>query len=303
MPPRKIRPRIFIAAILLAVVSASSVVVVWQIRGDDNNISPTQTVGPTIHDSHMSFYAVNFLVETNPTSTQPLVVHVHGGLSDSCTRLRAGLVHYHAQEIYVSLVMGVRGRSDMLCAGMIYPITVSIPLDVAALAPGNYTLNVMGQTQTITITPEMQAAASALDTTTTGLDIKSIEYIPISDIEDQPAVQIRGQYTIDCPYIIGVVQQTEGDHITLIPRAAAVESALIPDTDCRQNTFNLPEPMPLEIPLDLADLPLGEYTLTVGDQSVKFDLDAAPTPPRIISGASTTPLTEPPTDPFWLPVN
>ncbi len=302
MPSRKIHPRVFVAAILLTVVSAFGVVSVRQVWGTTSKQNPSPTPSIPISDFAMPFYVSNLLVETNLDSSQPLVVHVHGGLADSCTRIRYGIVHYNESDIRILLYMGFRNQFAA-CAGMIYPITVSIPLDVAALAPGDYTLNVMGQTQTITITPEMQAAAVAFDTATTGLDIESLEYIPVSDIEDQPAVQIRGHYTIDCPYIIGVVQQTEGNRITLIPRAASVESELIPDTDCRQNHYDLPEPMPLVIPLDLADLPLGEDTLTVGDKSLKFDLDAAPVPPRIIPADWMTPMTEPPADSLWLPVN
>lgn len=302
MHARKVRPAIWLTASFVALVSAISVVVVASAVQNDTP-DPTPTAVP-ISNQYRTFFASDVFVEINPSSSLPIIAHVSGSLPNSCIHLQLGIVHYDDQEIHVVLYMGVRGRSDMVCLQMQVSASLSIPIDVAALAPGDYTLDVMGLTQTITITPEMQAAASVFDSTTTGIDVDQIRYVPASrTFDNQPALQIRGHYTIDCPQIIGVVQHTDGDHITVVPRAALVESRLSPNIACRENLYDLPAPMPLEIPLDFANLPLGNYTLTVGDHSLEFDLDAPPAPLDIMLHDWPEPLTEPPANPNWLPVH
>lgn len=291
MQTRKIGTRIFIAAILLAIVAAIGVVSVWGAGDEKSKSGGSTSFQQSITNLYGPLSVGNFLVEANSNSAQSLVVHIHGLLPDNCYRLRNGIVHYQKQEIRITLYSGFRANYGYACLQLGTYINVAVPIDVAALAPGDYTLNVMGQTQTVTITPEMQAAALAFNAEPSGIDITRIEYVAFSEIAGQPALKIDGHFTVDCPYIIGVIQHTEGYHISVIPKAGNV---------CG-NPY-LPETMPLDIPLDLAGLPLGKYTLTVGDQSLKFDLNAAPTPPRILP-ASEPPITEPPADPFWLPVN
>ncbi len=296
MPPRKIRPRIFIAAILLAVVSAAGVVVI-QIAQQDRNSK--HTIAPTaipIMNYYEPFQVTNVLVETNPTAQYPVVVHVHGGLRDGCVRLRTANVRYQDTDIQITIFAGYRHNRGTMCFQLVSPVTLAIPLDVAALLPGDYTLNVMGQSQIITIVPEVKSAATEFNSEPMGIHVREIEYVPLSDIVGQPAIRVKGDYSVECPYLIGVTQRLSDHQITLILHI--IESG---DDHCQQNRENLPETMPLLIPLDLHSV--GDYTLTLGDQTLSFTLESPPSPIEFAGMTWLSPLTEPPTDPFWLPVN
>lgn len=298
MPSHKIHPRIFIAAILLAVVSTFGVVIVWNARSDNDSQHTFSPTAIPISDFYEPFQMTDVLVETNPMARYPVVVHVHGSLRDGCTRLRTTNVHYHEKDIQITIFAGYRNYWGTMCTQLTNPITLSIPLDTAILDPGDYILSVMGQTQTITIAPEVKSAAIPFSPEPTGFDVRKIEYVPSSDIAGQPAVRVSGNYSIDCPYLVGVEQQTSNHQITLTPHIVELR-----DDYCQQNRENLPEIMPLLIPLDLVNLSIGEYTLTLGDQTLSFILESSPAQIEFTPYTWPPPLTEPPADPFWLPVN
>lgn len=244
-----------------------------------------------IVDRQRPFYAENIQVEINPAATQPVTVQVQGNLSDGCHRMRLGLVHYREQTITATLYTGYRHMGDTGCTLLTRPTTLSFPLDVAALTPGDYTLLVSGLTHSLTISPELIAVASHSQPSDS-IEIDKIQYFA-QDEAGHPFVRIQGRYLKGCPYFISVVQQTNANAITIRVNTPAGD----PTAVCDQNSTS--EIMPLDIPLDLIGLPIGEYTLRVGDKETKFNLDSPlPTPELLPTDISPSGVSYPSPQPL-----
>jgi hypothetical protein len=301
-----------ITIVAAAVVLALGIPAMWLILDTNPNDPLSRLVTANtplpfdIREHQQPLYVENVQVEINPAATQPLMVYVYAHLADPCYRMRIGVIHYHEQTITASLYMGFRMRNDAGCFGVLMPISVAFPLDIASLPPGDYTLSVNGWSQSITITPELIAAAqSSQNSDSIGVD--DLQYFPQDDA-GRPFIRVQGRYPIDCPYIIGVVQQTDADTIELSAHAATVEFGIRYNMPCQENYFRLPETMPLDIPLDLTGLPTGEYTLTMGDKAIQFNLDSLRPPPTprfhpTNRPSDPTPLLESYPTPLQLPVN
>lgn len=257
-----------------------------------------------IGERQQPLYVENVQVEINPAATQPVMVYVHANLADTCYRMRVGVLHYYEKTITASLYMGYRMRNDAVCSDILINTSIAFPLDVTTLTAGDYTLLVNGWSQSLTITPELIAAAPSSQNSDT-IKVDDLQYFPQDD-EGHPFIRVQGRYPIDCPYIIGVVQQTTENTIKLSAYAATVEYAIPDNTPCQENYFRLPETMPLDIPLDLTGLPTGEYTLKMGDKAIEFNLDSPPPTPRFYPTnlpTDPTPRADYYPTPLQLPVN
>ena len=83
------------------------------------------------------------MLETFPVQ---VVLNVKGNLPDSCTTLDQ--VNQSRKDNIFNVTILTKRPADMVCATVISPYTQTVPLEVAGLKAGTYTVNVNTATET-----------------------------------------------------------------------------------------------------------------------------------------------------------
>jgi inhibitor of cysteine peptidase len=199
----------------------------------------------------------------------PYRLEIEGQFRDGCTELDS-VVQTVEQGRIVVTVYTVRPQ-DALCTEALVPFAHTMPLDVAGLEPGEYTVDVQGVTTTLNLSEEATAPPEpgraairqgnlpVRQGVVEGFDILFLESYPV-----QINVVIQGHMADGCTRLSEIVQVVQGRTIQFIvyterPRDAICTLALVPYRET--------------VRLDTRGLALGEYTVEIHGLTQELALD------------------------------
>jgi len=192
------------------------------------------------------------------------LVRLEGSLPDSCTQIEAIVQHNEGERILLEIVADqVAGES---CTEGPVAFVRQVPVDTAGLPPGEYVVEADGREAILVIQPQ-----DAPTSPTRAAEAVLVRLAMVDDVElvisDSGAARfslvVSGYYNDGCTRWGGFTQQVDGRRITVSvytrrPRDAMCTQAIVPFSET--------------IPLDLAGLEPGTYTVDVNGHTLEVTL-------------------------------
>ena len=190
-------------------------------------------------------------------------VEIRGNLRDGCTEIES--VTQTVEDDRILITIRTVRDDDALCTMALVPFVHVEPLDVVDLEPGEYTVDVNGVTATLELAMHDIVDDGIIDNGLVGQDalIDDVRVISRATPPAAYAVEIQGHFRDGCTSLHSVTQALDGDRIivtvnTLRDPQAMCTMALVPFT--------------YTVPLNIAGLEAGEYTVAVGDVTTTLTL-------------------------------
>jgi hypothetical protein len=198
----------------------------------------------------------------------PLPVHavVSGNLPNACAHLGEVRLHRDETTFLVRLVAYAPAQND--CNEDSIPFRLEVPLNIVNLPEGPYTINVNGATASFdprAIPAPVNEAESSEER-----NLVAIEHVGIQAGVGSPiSVEIvaSGTWPDLCAQIAEVQSKMDGFQIDVTILASTVEA-------CPPDQLGLP--FRFALPLNIVEMPAGEYKITVNGTSTTLQLPLSP---------------------------
>jgi hypothetical protein len=193
----------------------------------------------------------------------PVDVVITGTLPDTCTQIASIDQFLEPFEVRTTVNTYTPGLNDCIIDPI--PFRVAMPINTINLPAGEYTVTVNDSVTTTFTMPIQQAAAPAdlreLPVSHVSVDVGVGSPIPVDAF-------VSGEWPDLCAQLAEIRQQIEGNafEITLLATAA--------DPDCPPDYLGLP--FRIAIPINVVELPEGDYTVTVNGVTAQFTVPVTP---------------------------
>lgn len=194
----------------------------------------------------------------------PIPVHaiVSGNLPSTCAQLGEVRVHRDETTFFVRLVAYLPAQTD--CNKDSIPFRLEVPLNIVNLPEGPYVVNVNGATASFDqrTVPAAPVEAESLEER----NLIPVEHVGVQVGAGSPIpveIVASGTWPDLCAQIAEVQSRIDGYQIDFTVLASTVES-------CPPDHLGLP--FRFALPLNIVEMPDGEYTITVNGTSTKFEL-------------------------------
>ena len=208
------------------------------------------------------------LMESFPLQARAVVT---GYLPNGCTELHEIDVEREGDEFIITLTTR-KPTGDVACTEALVPFEESVNLEIEGLVAGTYT--VTAQEQQAQFTLDVDNVLEPAEGVIGGEDIvltsdAVVEDLAVMIMESDPAqvsVSLSGYFPDGCTKIHEIRSSRDGDVFTI----QIVTERPAGDVACTMAIVPFEE----ELPLDVAGLPAGAYTLRVDGMSETFVIDA-----------------------------
>lgn len=225
---------------------------VWLLAACTATIQPANVTSVTVEDRDGAVVAV-----------------VQGEFSDGCQQVGGNVQTVREDTVVVGLLLQPT-PSDMMCTQVITPFTEEVPLDVAGLAAGSYTVSVNGASAEFTLgataaetageEPATEEDATEESTSEESADTRApVASVTVEQREGQTVIVVSGELPNPCYEAQAGSAQVNGATIT----ADVTVTPPAPDMMCAA----VITPYTVEIPVE-TDLAPGDYQVTVNDTVV-----------------------------------
>ena len=198
----------------------------------------------------------------------PLPVHavVSGNLPNACAQVGEVRVHRDETTFFVRLVANIPAQSD--CNRDSIPFRLEVPLNIVNLPEGPYDVSVNGATASFD-PRAFPAPASEAESIVEG-NLIVVEHVGIQIGEGTPIqaeIVASGAWPGPCAQIAEVQSKMDAFQIDITVLSSTVEA-------CPPDQMELP--FRFAFPLNSAQLPAGEYTISVNGTSTTLQLPPSP---------------------------
>ena len=211
--------------------------------------------------------AVRVIAEATPPAA--FAIEIQGHFRDGCTSLHSVTQAFDGERIIVTV--NTLRDPEAMCTMALVPFTYTIPLNIAGLEAGEYTVEVDGVTATLTLSEEDEVTIPrgyfgiAEDEMVVGRAmVEQVEVLILESYPVQINVVIEGYLGDGCTELSGIAQSVEGNRIYL-----TVYTERPVDAICTLALVGFEE----TVSLDLTELEPGEYTIVVHNVTEELVLD------------------------------
>ena len=208
----------------------------------------------------------NVIVDIGRGSPLPVHAVVSGNLPNACAHLGEVRLHRDETTFFVRLVAYAPPQND--CNEDSIPFRLEVPLNIVNLPEGPYVVNVNGATASFDprAIPASVSEAESLEEK----NLIAIEHVGIQAGVGSPTpveIVASGTWPDLCAQVAEVQSKMDGFQIDITVLASTVES-------CPPDQLGLP--FRFAIPLNIVEMPAGEYKINVNGTSTTLQLPLSP---------------------------